>query len=144
MDKKEYYLVATSITFLAVIAAYAWFNPAETKILEPNQAVLPDSIELPIVWGNLGARMIAAGVEVSPASHTVPNKFPARTILPITSKEKLPLSLTRCTSSVFLLACVVATNTCVNKMETVERIPTAIKISRSVNPSLVSNFDFIL
>jgi len=62
MDKKEYYLVATSITFLAVIAAYAWFNPAETKILEPNQAVLPDSIELPIVWGNLGARMIAAGV----------------------------------------------------------------------------------
>ncbi|MDO8575040.1 MAG: hypothetical protein Q7R61_02080 [bacterium] len=62
MNKKEYYLAVASIALLAVIAAYAWFSPAETKILESNQAISPDSIELPIIWGNLGARMISAGV----------------------------------------------------------------------------------
>ena len=62
MNENKNYLIPISVALLAVIVAYAWFNPAETKILEPNQAVLPDSIELPVVWGNLGAQMITAGV----------------------------------------------------------------------------------
>ena len=68
MNKKEYYLAVASVALSAIIAAYAWFNPAETKVLKPDTAALLSSevllpfVELPIVWGNLGARMIAAGV----------------------------------------------------------------------------------
>src|SRR3989344_1591805 len=62
MNKKEYYLSVASVAFLAIIAGYVWFNPVETKILKPNAEILPSSMELPIIWGNLGARMISAGV----------------------------------------------------------------------------------
>ena len=68
MNKKEYYLAVASVALSAIIAAYAWFNPAETKVLKPDTAALLSSevllpfVELSIVWGNLGARMIAAGV----------------------------------------------------------------------------------
>ena len=68
MNKKEYYLAVVSVVFAAVISAYAWFNPAETKILKSNTTaslsseVLLPSVELPIIWGNLGARMVSAGV----------------------------------------------------------------------------------
>ena len=62
MNENKNYLIPASIAFSAIIAAYVWLGAAETKISEPNQAILPDSIELPVIWGNLGARMIAAGV----------------------------------------------------------------------------------
>lgn len=62
MNQKEYYLIIASVALSAVIAAYTWLSPAETKILKPNAEILPSSVELPIVWGNLGAQMIAAGV----------------------------------------------------------------------------------
>ncbi|MBI2446451.1 MAG: hypothetical protein HYV51_01365 [Parcubacteria group bacterium] len=62
MDDNKNYLIPASIVFSAVIAAYIWLGVAETKILESNQVILPDSVELPVIWGNLGSQMIAAGV----------------------------------------------------------------------------------
>lgn len=62
MNKNENYLIIASIALSVIIAVYVWLGASETKIVEPNWAISPDSIELPIVWGNLGARMINAGV----------------------------------------------------------------------------------
>ena len=62
MNESKNYLIPTAVALSAIIVVYAWFNPAETKISEPDRAIQVSSIELPIVWGNLGARMINAGV----------------------------------------------------------------------------------
>lgn len=56
------YLMPASIALSAIIAVYMWLGATETKTLKPNPKASSLPIELPVVWGNLGARMISAGV----------------------------------------------------------------------------------
>lgn len=66
-NKKTNYIIPASIVLAGIIISYAWINssqksaPAEQNALENSQSVA-QSVELPVVWGNLGARMIDAGV----------------------------------------------------------------------------------
>lgn len=62
MNENKNYLISASIVFSVIITAYVWLGAAETKILGPNLALSPDSIELPIIWDNLGVQMVSAGV----------------------------------------------------------------------------------
>jgi len=67
MKKNTDYLIPASIVLSALIIAYAWTNapqknlPVDKKIGE-NSQIANQEIELPVVWGNLGAQMISAGV----------------------------------------------------------------------------------
>lgn len=66
-NKNQKYLIPASIVLSALIIAYAWTNTTQKSIpsSQKNNGSLQSvtqTIELPIIWGNLGAQMISAGV----------------------------------------------------------------------------------
>ncbi|MCX6813115.1 MAG: hypothetical protein NTV77_01330 [Candidatus Azambacteria bacterium] len=67
MDKNTKYLIPASIILSTIIVVYAWTNgnqklvPSGKNNNESSQ-IANQTIELPIIWGNLGAQMINAGV----------------------------------------------------------------------------------
>lgn len=66
-NKNTKYLIPASIILSTIIVVYAWTNgnqklvPSSKNNNESSQ-IANQTIELPIVWGNLGAQMINAGV----------------------------------------------------------------------------------
>jgi len=61
------YLIPASIILSTIIVVYAWANTGQRPISSDqknngNQQIIAQTVELPIVWGNLGAQMINAGV----------------------------------------------------------------------------------
>lgn len=66
-NKNTNYLIPASIVLAGIIIGYAWVNSPQkavstgSKNIENSPGVI-QSVELPVVWGDLGARMISAGV----------------------------------------------------------------------------------
>ncbi len=66
-NKNTKYLIPASIILSTIIVVYAWTNgnqklvPSSKNDNESSQ-IANQTIELPVVWGNLGAQMINAGV----------------------------------------------------------------------------------
>ena len=64
------YLIPASIILSTIIVVYGWANTNRKQDLNLNSSiqtnienqVISQTIELPVVWGNLGAQMITAGV----------------------------------------------------------------------------------
>ena len=66
-NNKNAYLIPASIVLAGIIIGYAWINASwrtvpDNQIKSENQPSTAQSVELPVVWGNLGAQMISAGV----------------------------------------------------------------------------------
>ncbi len=66
-NKNTNYLIPASIILAGIIIGYAWVNASwrsasDNQTKSENQPNAAQSVELPVVWGNLGAQMINAGV----------------------------------------------------------------------------------
>ena len=66
-NKNTKYLIPASIILSTIIVVYAWTNgnqrlvPSSKNDNESSQ-IATQTIELPVVWGDLGAQMINTGV----------------------------------------------------------------------------------
>ncbi len=66
-NKNTKYLIPASIILSTIIIIYAWVNTGQRPASsdqknDGNQQIVAQMIELPVVWENLGAQMINAGV----------------------------------------------------------------------------------
>ena len=66
-NKNTNYLIPASIILAGIIIGYAWVSASwrsapDNQIKSENPPSAAQSVELPVVWGNLGAQMISAGV----------------------------------------------------------------------------------
>jgi len=66
-NNKNAYLIPASIILAGIIIGYAWVSAPQKSITTDQKNVensqsISQSVELPVVWGNLGAQMINAGV----------------------------------------------------------------------------------
>jgi len=66
-NKNTNYLLPASIILAVILAGYTWASSSwravsDNRIIGENSSSVVQSVELPVVWGNLGAQMISAGV----------------------------------------------------------------------------------
>ena len=63
--KKENLFLLVSIFLSAIVLGFVWIYASEPKTTASNVSdknIIQQAVELPVVWGDLGARMISAGV----------------------------------------------------------------------------------